>query len=157
MLTVPIKLIKENNLEGGYKGMSATYPLKNGFGSDYQRDIDVKAKFGVDIKVPCLTFDSLIEKHNFKDVNILICDIEGYDWEVFKTIDLNKYDLKFIRLEYINLTEQEKEELKLKLTSNGYTYNISHQDIDAIKTEIYNKFSPKPQNPLYLKSFRINY
>ena len=157
MLTVPIKSIKENNLEGGYKGMSATYPLKNGFGSNYQRDIDVKAKFGVDLQVPCLTFDSLIEKHGFKDVNILICDIEGYDWEVFKTIDLNKYDLKFIRLEYINLTEQEKEELKLKLTSNGYTYNISHQDIDAIKTELYDKFSSKPKTIKQEKPINSNY
>lgn len=141
MLTVPLKVIEENNLEGGYKGMSATYPLKNGFGSDYQRDIDVKNNFGVDIEVPCLTFDDLVKKHNFNDVNILICDIEGYDWEVFKTIDLNKYDLKFIRLEYINLTDKERNELIQKLENAGYIYEISGQDIDAAKKEIVDKIN----------------
>jgi len=145
MLTVPLKSIKENNLEGGYKGMSATYPLKNGFGSDYQRDIDVKSQFGVDIEVPCLTFDELIKKHNFDDVNILICDIEGYDWEVFKTIDLNKYDLKFIRLEYINLTDEEKTQLKNKLSQAGYIVEIG-QDIDAIKKEIFEQIDKPLKN-----------
>lgn len=145
MLTVPLKSIKENNLEGGYKGMSATYPLKNGFGSDYQRDIDVKSQFGVDIEVPCLTFDELIKKHNFNDVNILVCDIEGYDWEVFKTIDLNKYDLKFIRLEYINLTDEEKTQLKNKLSQAGYIVEIG-QDIDAIKKEIFEQIDKPLKN-----------
>ena len=145
MLTVPLKSIKENNLEGGYKGMSATYPLKNGFGSDYQRDIDVKTKFGVDVEVPCLTFDELIKKHNFGDVNILVCDIEGYDWEVFKTIDLNKYDLKFIRLEYINLTDEEKTQLKNKLSQAGYIVEIG-QDIDAIKKEIFEQIDKPLKN-----------
>jgi len=142
MLTVPLKSIEENNLEKGYKGMSAIYPLKNGFGGNYQRDMDIKSQFGVDIEVPCLTFDELLKKHNFDDVNILICDIEGYDWEIFKTIDLNKYDLKFIRLEYINLTDIEKKELKDKLTQAGYVYNIS-ADIDAVKKDIFDKINTK--------------
>ena len=89
MLTVPLSAIEENNLHPGYKGMSAAYPLKNGFGSDYQRDIDVKSKYGIDIEVDCITFDSLVSKYNFNDVNILVCDAEGYDWEIFKSIDLN--------------------------------------------------------------------
>ena len=144
MLTIPSKAIEENNLQGGYKGMSASYPLKNGFGSDFQRDIDVKTQFGVDIEVPCLTFDELVKKHNLDDVNILVSDIEGHDWEVFKTIDLNKYDLKFIRLEYINLTTEEKEELKQKLDNAGYVYEIEGQDIDAVKKEIADKMDTEP-------------
>jgi hypothetical protein len=63
MLTVPSEVIIRENLHPGYKGMSAVYPLKNGFGSDYQRDIDVKSQFGVNLNVPCMTFQSLCEKH----------------------------------------------------------------------------------------------
>jgi hypothetical protein len=59
MLTVPLDVIEREGLHPGYKGMSALYPLQNGFGSDYQRDIDVKAQFGVDIMVPTLTLNSL--------------------------------------------------------------------------------------------------
>ena len=50
MLTVPPDVIEKEGLHPGYKGMSALYPLRNGFGSDYQRDIDVKAQFGVDVE-----------------------------------------------------------------------------------------------------------
>ena len=64
MLTLPLDTIKNQDLHPGYKGMSAIYPLKNGFGSDYQRDIDVKNNFGVDIEVDCITFETLLKKHS---------------------------------------------------------------------------------------------
>lgn len=141
MLTIPSSAIKEYDLHPGYKGMSATYPLKNGFGSDYERDIEVKTKYGKDIEVDCITFDQLVDKHSFNDVNILVCDAEGYDWEIFKEIDLSKYNLQFIRLEYMNLSKEEKEQLIQKLESNGYKYTIGTQDIDAVKKEVYDKLN----------------
>jgi FkbM family methyltransferase len=136
MLTIPPDVIIKEGLHPGYKGMSAMYPLKNGFGSDYQRDIDVKSKFGVNIKVPSLTFDSLLKKHDIENFDILICDAEGYDWNIFKQLDLNKFRPKFIRLEYINLTDEEKILTQNKLTNNGYIIDIG-QDIDAVDSEIY--------------------
>ena len=57
MLTIPPDVIIQEGLHPGYKGMSALYPLKNGFNSESQRDIDVKTKFGINITVPSLTFD----------------------------------------------------------------------------------------------------
>ena len=131
MLTVPPDVIEREGLHPGYKGMSALYPLRNGFGSDYQRDIDVKAQFGVDIMVPTLTLNSLLDKHNLQNVDILICDAEGYDWKIFNQLDFNRIRPKVIRLEYINLTEEEKELTKNKLIENGYEVEIG-QDIDAI-------------------------
>ena len=136
MLTIPTEVIIKENLHPGYKGMSALYPLKNGFGSNYQRDIDVKTQFGVNIKVPSLTFESFLKKHNVKNFDILICDAEGYDWNIFKQLDLNKYKPKFIRLEYINLTDEEKILTEEKLKNNGYIINITH-DIDAVLSEIW--------------------
>lgn len=139
MLTIPPDVIIREGLHPGYKGMSAMYPLKNGFGSDYQRDIDVKSQFGVNIKVPSLTFDSLLKKNNIENFDILICDAEGYDWNIFKQLDLTKYRPKFIRLEYINLTEEEKSLTRAKLEDNGYIIEIG-QDIDAVDLEIYQQF-----------------
>lgn len=138
MLTVPLKAIQEHNLHPGYKGMSAVYPLRNGFGSSYERDIEVKTKYGVDIEVPSITVDTLLSRNNFNDLNILVCDAEGYDWEIFKHIDLEKYNLMFIRLEYINLSDLEKIELQERLEEAGYVVEIN-QDIDAVKKEIYDK------------------
>jgi FkbM family methyltransferase len=147
MLTIPVEIIEKEGLHPGYKGMSALYPLKNGFGSDYQRDIDVKAQFGVNLTVPALTFDSLLKKHNIKHFDILICDAEGYDWNIFKQIDLNKYRPKFIRLEYINLTDEEKQLTQEKLKNAGYVVSIN-QDIDATDSLIWDKVEAEFSTPI---------
>jgi FkbM family methyltransferase len=145
MLTVPLEVIEKEDLHPGYKGMSALYPLKNGFGSDYQRDIEVKEKYAVNIKVPSLTFQSLLDKHNVSYFDILICDAEGYDWNIFKQLDLDKYRPKFIRLEYINLTEEEKSLVEKKLKDNNYIIDIN-QDIDAVAKEIWDNIKiPKEE------------
>ena len=135
MLTIPPDVIEREGLHPGYKGMSAIYPLRNGFGSDYQRDIDVKAQFGVDIMVPTLTLNSLLDKHNLQNVDVFICDAEGYDWNIFKQLDFNRIRPKVIRIEYINLTDEEKELTKNKLIENGYEIEIG-QDIDAIDSNL---------------------
>ena len=145
MLTVPPEVIIEQDLHPGYKGMSAIYPLKNGFGSDYQRDIDVKAQFGVNMEVPCLTFNSLCEKHKVEKIDVLICDAEGYDWEIFKQFDFEKYSPTLIRLEYINLTDEEKELVENKLIENGYKVSVA-QDIDAVKETFWNEINQPVEN-----------
>lgn len=138
MLTVPSDVVDTNNLHPGYKGMSALYPLKNGFGSTYDRDIEVKEKFGINIQVPCMTFDSLMSKYNLDSVDILVCDAEGHDWEIFKQINLSKNNIKFIRLEYINLTEEEKLLLLDRLDEYDYVYQIGN-DIDAVHRSVFDK------------------
>ena len=142
MLTIPYEDIEKQDLHPGYLGMSALYPLKNGFGSNYERDILVKSNFGKNIKVNGITLEALFEKHNIKNFDILICDAEGYDWEIFKQLDLSTYHPKFIRLEYINLTEEEKTLTKQKLEEFGYIVDIA-QNIDAVKKELWDKINRK--------------
>lgn len=140
MLTIPKIAIERESLHPGYKGMSALYPLKNGFGTTYQRDIDVKNNFGINIKVPSLSFNSLLKKHNIESFDILICDVEGYDWNILKQIDFSVYRPKFIRLEYINLTEEEKKLTEQKLKDNGYIVEIG-QDIDAVDKSLWEEIN----------------
>jgi FkbM family methyltransferase len=133
MLTIPLSSIVGQNLHPGYKGMSAIYPLKNGFNSGYQRDIDVKSDYGIDIIVPSLTFNSLCEKHGIKKFDILICDAEGHDWIICDQIDFNKFRPSFMRFEYFNLTDEEKFLIVKKLKENGYVVSIVNgQDVDAV-------------------------
>lgn len=132
MLNVPENVIKDNDLHPGYKGMSALYPLKNGFGTDYERDIYVKNNLAHNIEVNGITFQSLLAKHNISTFDVFICDAEGHDWEIFKQLDLSSYRPKVIRLEYMNLTKDEQSQVVAKLESNNYLYEISGQDIDAV-------------------------
>jgi len=132
MLNVSKDTINTHDLHPGYKGMSALYPLKNGFGSDYERDIYVKNNLSQNITVNGITFNSLLSKHNVTHFDVFICDAEGHDWEIFKQIDLDSYRPKIIRLEYMNLTDSEKSSVVHKLTSHNYEYEINGQDIDAV-------------------------
>ena len=132
MLNVSNQAIASNNLHPGYKGMSALYPLKNGFGTDYERDIYVKDNLAEDIEVNGITFSSLLTKHNISKFDVLICDAEGHDWVIFKQIDLTKCRPKVIRLEYMNLNKEEQKLVVQKLESHNYQYQITGQDIDAV-------------------------
>ena len=138
MLTIPTDVIEREGLHPGYKGMSALYPLRNGFGSDYQRDIDVKSNFGVDIKVNTLTLKSLFNKHQVQKVDVFICDAEGYDWKIFQQFDFSVFRPKFIRLEYINLSDYEKKLAVEQFEQNGYLVEIG-QNIDCVDKEIWSK------------------
>lgn len=132
MLNVSRDTINENSLHPGYKGMSALYPLKNGFGSDYERDIHVRDNLSKDVTVNGITFNTLLSKHNITEFDVLLCDAEGHDWEIFSQINLEKYRPKIIRLEYMNLNSSEQSKVTDKLKSNNYEYEINGQDIDAV-------------------------
>lgn len=138
MLTVERDTIEENNLHPGYQGMSALFPLKNGFGTDYERDIFVKDNLAKIIDVNGITLNTLIEKHDINKLDVFICDAEGYDWMIFKQMDLDVIKPHFIRLEYINLTEEEKKMTTDKLDKYGYVYELG-QDVTAITKELQEK------------------
>jgi len=136
MLTVPASVIQEHKLHPGYRGMSALFPLKNGFGTSYERDIYVKDNLAEIIEVNGITLNELISKHNLSKIDVYISDAEGHDWMIFEQLDLNKFQPLFIRLEYINLTEDEKQLVKDKLEKHGYYFEAKF-DITAVKKEIF--------------------
>lgn len=138
MLTVERGTIEENNLHPGYQGMSALFPLKNGFGTDYERDIFVKDNLAKTIDVNGITLNTLIEKHSINKLDVFICDAEGYDWMIFKQMNLDVLKPHFIRLEYINLTDEEKKMTTDKLDKYGYVYELG-QDVTAITKELHEK------------------
>jgi FkbM family methyltransferase len=139
MITVSEEIIKQNNLHPGYEGMSALYPLKNGFGTDYERDIFVKNNLAETIEVNGITLETLLNKHNVNNVDVFLTDAEGHDWMIFNQLDLSKFRPKFIQMEYVNLTEDEQKLVKEKLTKNDYYFEEGF-DIIAIDNSLYSEF-----------------
>ena len=141
MLTIPSEIILNEEIHPGYKGMSCVFSSKhNNLGnSKYERDIEIREKYGTQIKVPSMTLSSLMNKHNLDSIDVFLCDAEGYDYDIFKQIDLNTHKPKFIRLEHMNLSEEDKKELIDKLTNFGYNIEMSAQDIDAVSGEYWEK------------------
>ena len=140
MITVSEKTIKEHDLHPGYEGMSALYPLKNGFGTDYERDIYVKNNLAETIEVEGITMETLISKHHIENIDIFLSDAEGHDWMIFEQLDIERFRPKFIRLEYVNLTEDEKLSVRKKLMQNDYYFEEGF-DILAVDNSIYRKFT----------------
>ena len=137
MITIKKEVIDEGLVHSCFYGMSAVYPPKNGLGSEF--DKPTVEKYGELIKVPCITFETLMQKHQIEKFDVVKIDAEGHDYKIFKQIDLNKYKAKVLRLEWINLSEIEQEQVKKIFENNNYIYEISGQDIVGLEKNLYNE------------------
>lgn len=72
------------------------------------------------IKVPVITFETLIEKHNIDHVSLLAIDTEGFDFEIIKSIDFNKIKPRIIEYEHSHLSYKDELECIKLLVSRGY-------------------------------------
>lgn len=135
MLMINSDAIDDGTVNSCFYGMSAVYPPRNGLASE--GDKATVEKFGSKIKVPCITFDTLLHRHNILSFDVVKMDAEGYDYQIFKQIDINKYKPKIIRLEWINLSKDEYDCMIETLDKNNYVYEIGDQDITAIPKELH--------------------
>lgn len=55
------------------------------------------------IYVPCLSYQSLLEKHSVKRLDLLQIDVEGYDFDIIKQIDFNNVRPQIIHYEHSHL------------------------------------------------------
>jgi FkbM family methyltransferase len=137
---IEMMTIKRDAIDGGlvhncFYGMSAVYPPKNGLGSEF--DKPTVEKYGEIVKVNCITWERLLQKHNVENIDVIKIDAEGHDYKIFKQIDLQKNNLKVIRLEWINLSDEEKESIIESFEYNDFKFEISGQDIVGVNSKFY--------------------
>ena len=136
MKTIPIEVVDEGLVHPAFYGMSVIDPSKNGMGSEGDRE--VVEKYAVDVEVNCITWETLTQRHNITHFDVLSVDTEGHDYTIFKQIDLEKFRPSLIRLEWCNMTDEEKTNITDKLTNGGYVYEIlGNMDIDAVRKDVY--------------------
>ncbi len=133
MLRIDPVAIKDNQVHPCFEGMSAIWPPRNGLGSE--GDKQTVEKYGQKVVVSGITLDTLFKKHQITKFDIFLVDAEGYDWNVFKQLDLTKYRPKVIRLEVCSLTNEEKNLITQKLTLARYSWEFHGQNIDAVTEE----------------------
>lgn len=102
----------EDHIESGYVDRKSK---KNGITPP-----DNKENYIKEVKVSIKDFDSLIEKYNFDKIDILCIDTEGYDYEVLKLFDFNKYQPKIVIFESKNLDDDIFIAAKDLLKEHGY-------------------------------------
>jgi len=88
--------------------------------------------------VNCITFNSLMKKYNAERINVLQVDTEGYDYDIIKLIDFNRFRPDLILLEYLHLTYYQYFAAINLLRSNNYRVfrNRGSMDLLAVDDEI---------------------
>ena len=65
----------------------------------------------VDIKI--VVFNDLVEKYNIIEIEYLLIDTEGYDYQIIKSIDFNKTKINKVKFEYKHLDDTFKFDIRL--------------------------------------------
>ena len=125
MMTIKREAIDNGLVHNCFYGMSAVYPPKNGLGSEF--DKPTVEKYGEIVKVNCITYQTLLDKHNIQDVDIIKIDAEGHDYKIFKQIPDSAFETcDFWKLEIQHLEEFETKEMVDRFKANGYNVYTYH-------------------------------
>lgn len=82
-------------------------------------------------RVRCATIDEIRRKHGVREIDFLQVDVEGYDYEILKTIDFESMKPKAINYERVLLGAAE-EECRGILRSHGYMLYDHDHNIDTL-------------------------
>lgn len=82
-----------------------------------------------EMTVPCMTFDSLCRKHDVQHVDIVQIDTEGYDFEVIKLIDLDRYRPTLVMCEHIHMEGETLEACVNHMSRHGYEHFRGDLDV----------------------------
>lgn len=79
------------------------------------------------IRVRLLPFEALTKKHSLSKIQLIHTDTEGYDFEILKQIDFNRYQTEVILFEHIHLGKQ-LDECYTHLKKLGFELIVGDQD-----------------------------
>lgn len=71
-------------------------------------------------EVPCLRFESICARNSVERIDLVQIDTEGYDYEVIKLIDLDRYRPKLLMFEHLHLSAADFEACLDRLRKHGY-------------------------------------
>jgi FkbM family methyltransferase len=74
----------------------------------------------VEARVPTLTFESLCLRHGIESVDLLVIDTEGYDYEILKSIDLERWQPQLVLYEHFHLSAETRRDCRALLGDSGY-------------------------------------
>jgi len=91
------------------------------------------------IPIKTVKFEDLIEKYSISEIDKILIDIEGYEYEILRDMDLKKVRINSILFEYKHFdgyqkTGEKLEEILKKFEENNYkTSKLDEENILAIK------------------------
>jgi FkbM family methyltransferase len=87
----------------------------------------------LETKIRASSFAGLIKENKIEKIDFLQIDCEGYDYEILKTVDFNKFSPMIINFESQNLSDDDRKECEKMLEDLGYGWFRSGSDTCAYK------------------------
>lgn len=87
-------------------------------------------------EVQTLSFIDLINKYKYEEIDLLIIDVEGYEFEIIKTLPFDIILIKIIIYEHTHFNENKKELIRNFLIMNKYNIVETESDTIAIKNNL---------------------
>ena len=137
MLTIRQEAVDSGKVHECFGGMSAIYPPRNGLGSE--ADAETVRRYSELVEVPCITLQTLLERHRVETFDILCIDAEGWDFKILRQLDFSRWRPKLIRIEYINLSGDEKSAVAELFDRHGYRYASNGMNLDAVAVELWDR------------------
>jgi len=86
-----------------------------------------------EMRVPCLSFESLCRKHGVTRVDVLHMDVEGYDWQLLQSIDLARWRPALLVFEHHHLEPAAYAACRAHLEQLGYSLMPERLDTLAVR------------------------
>lgn len=90
----------------------------------------------VEIEVPCLTFESLCREHGIAEIDLLVIDTEGYDHEILKGIDFERFRPRLVIYEHFHLRPADRGASRERLHLAGYESLEEGFDTFCLRTAV---------------------
>ncbi len=84
--------------------------------------------------VKTLSFDSLTRKHGVQRIDVLNIDTEGYDFEILKMIDFDRWSIPLLIYEHPHLSPADRSACEAMLADKGYECFSDDRDTVALRT-----------------------
>lgn len=89
----------------------------------------------VELEVPAITLQDLLTTNGVDSIDLLQIDVEGYDFEVVKMIDFEKWRPTIIHYEHRHLSMSDRTACEELLAGQGYRLHLSGVDTTAIQQQ----------------------
>lgn len=102
------------------------------FLSDHFKKTGVPEDLIVTEEVPCRPLMGLVEEEGMLEASLLQIDVEGFDYEVLKMIDFEKFSPAVIKYEHEGLSREDQAAAQKLLEDHGYETRIIKTDTVGI-------------------------
>lgn len=102
----------------------------------HDRQIPDIADRVVTTEVPCLTFESLCERHGIGAIDVVQIDTEGYDDVILDGIDLDRHRPAVVLFERLHMDEATHRRCTDRLVAHGYEWLSDPMDTLAVRADV---------------------